>query len=93
MIKVDLDGTVFLLDDDNGRYRYRLIENEYDWKVLLRDDGYRIYSIYVGDKPINEPLGQREWELLYEYKHNEAPGYRAIVELIMTGIMPKLKQE
>jgi hypothetical protein len=89
MKQVDLDGTVFLLDDDNGRYRYKLFENEYGWKVLLRDDGYRIYSIYVGDKPTNEPFGQREWELMWEYKHCDAPGHQAMVELIMEGFIPK----
>lgn len=93
MIQVDLDGTVFLLDDNNGRYRYRLIEDEHTWKILLRDDGYRIYSMHVGQKPTNDPMGTREWELLWEYKHCDAPGRYAIAELIMTGIIPRPKQE
>jgi hypothetical protein len=85
MQKVDLGGTIFLLNDEDGRYRYKFFVDKHGWQVALRDDGYRIYSMYIGERPTNEPLGEREWDLLWEYKHCDAPGYSAIVELIMTG--------
>jgi len=89
MIKIDKDGTVFLLNDDDGRYRYKLITDEHGWEVLIRDDGYRLHSIYVGEKPTNEKQGEREWEMVFEYKRCEAPGQRAIVEMIMAGAIGK----
>ena len=83
MKQIDLDGKILLIDDD-GQYRYKVIrEQEGKWIILLRDDGYRIYSIHLGETPINPPQGEREWELLWEYKHCEAPGYRSVVEMIM----------
>jgi hypothetical protein len=82
--KVDINGTVFLLDDDSGRYRYKVITNERGWRVLLRDDGNRIESMYISELPHDDPIGKREWESLWEYKRCDAPGYQAIIEMIMT---------
>jgi len=85
MKRVDVRGTIFLLDDSDSRYTYKIINTgpNGEWPVLLRDDGYRIYSMYIGEKPTNEPLGERDFELLWEYKHSEAPGHREIAEMIM----------
>lgn len=81
--RIDVDGNILLISDDAGRYRYKVITTRHGYKVLLRDDGYRIHSIYVSDNPVNHPMGKREWELMFEYKHNDAPGIDDVVELIM----------
>jgi hypothetical protein len=85
MKRVDVRGTVFLLDDSDSRYTYKIIKAgpNGEWPVLLRDDGYRIYSMYIGEKPTNKPLGERDFELLWEYKQTEGPGHREVVEMIM----------
>jgi len=84
MKQIDIDGTLFLIDDVDRRYRYKLLI-EGEWKILIRDDGYRIESIFVSEKPIDPPIGKREWELMFEYKHCEAPGQRAVIDEIMKG--------
>ncbi len=73
---------ILLIPNDRG-YRFRIITTPEGWRVLLRDDGYRIHSIYISEKPLTVPLGAREWECLWEYKHSDAPGHQLIVEMIM----------
>lgn len=83
MIKqIDIDGQILLIQEDR-QYDYKIIQLNDAWTVLLRDDGCRIESMYISEKPTNDPIGKREWETLWEYKRCDAPGCQAIVKLIM----------
>jgi len=89
MTQIDKDGTVFVFASDDDRYRYKLWIDEKGQRVLLRDDDYRIYSMNIEKNAENTPIGEREWDLLWEYKHCDAPGHQSIVEAIMTGSISK----
>jgi hypothetical protein len=92
MKQIDIGGTLFLIDDESGRYRYTILDDG-EWRILIRDDGYRLESIHIGEKPVDPPAGKREWELLWSYKSIEAPGLRVLVDQVMKGESAEAERE
>lgn len=84
MKTIDVNGKLLLITDETP-YTYKVITTKEGWEVLLRDNGHRIESIFISENPINVPIGEREWETLYDYKQCEAPGTNHVVEMIMNG--------
>lgn len=77
------EGVLFVPDDDRYSYRFWRSKRTPEWSILLRDDGYRIHGIFISEKPVNPPRGEREWRLLWEYKHSDGPQVDEFVDLIM----------
>lgn len=78
------EGVLLLPDGERG-YDYRVWQSKRcpEWTILLRDDGFRIHTMHIGEKPTNEPRGQREWHLLWEYKHSDGDAVAEFVDMIM----------